>query len=275
MNYKHLSLTVSLAGLALLVAPIAADAQTTIRMGAGTSTPRVRAALASSTSAEATRAERAKEKAAKEIDRRIESLNKMLTNVTALSKVSDVFKGNLKTNVQTQIDSLTALKAKIESDTDLPTLKEDIKKITESYRVYMVVMPQARISAAADRMATIINMFLGTGTKLQARINTAKADGKDTTEAQKLIDDMAAKLASAKGHAEAALNAVTPLVPDNGDKAVATSNQEAIKKAQAELKLAQADITAARKDMAAIVKALGTLKALPQASSTTPAASSN
>ncbi len=276
MNTKYTSLAITVATTALLALPLLTSAQT-IRMGAGanassTAQARVRAALASTTATEAARAERAKEKAVKEIDRRIESLNKLMANVTAMVKVSDVFKNNLKTNIDTQINSLTALKTKIEADTDLATLKADIKMIAESYRVYMVVMPQARISAAADRMATIINMFIGTGTKLQARVNTEKTAGKDTTEAQKLLDDMAVKITSAKTHAEEAVNLVTPLVPDNGDKTVMASNEAAIKKAQAELKLAQADIVAARKDLTGVIKALGGLKAAAQASSSAPVA---
>jgi hypothetical protein len=225
-----------------------------------------RAKVTASSTAETTRAERAKDKASQEIDRRVASLNALLTRVTAMTKVSDQLKANLKANVQNEIDAFNALKVKIDADTDLATLKTDVQSVTQSYRVYMLVLPQGRITAASDRMATVITMMASVGTKLQARINTAKGAGSDTSKLEEALTDLGTKLTSAQTHAQAAVGAIAPLVPDQGDKTVQEKNDAAIKSAQAEIKAGTADLVDARKDIAAIIKGLGTLKASASAS---------
>jgi hypothetical protein len=225
----------------------------------------VRAKVMASSTADTTRAARAKDKAAQEIDRRIAALNDLMLRVQAMNKVTDTLKTNLKSNVQLEIDGFTALKAKIEADTDLATLKTDIKSVTDSYRIFMLVIPQGRISAAADRMATVINMMAAMGAKLQARITSAKTAGADTTAMEAALASLGTKLGSAQAHAQESINVTAPLVPDNGDKTVMASNNAALKKAVDEIKAGQADIAAGRKDIETIIKGL---KASASASTT-------
>lgn len=227
-----------------------------------------RATVTASSTAETTRAARAKEKAAQEIDRRIASLNAMLARITAMKKVNDALKTNLTTNVNLEIEGFNNLKAKIEADTDLATLKTDVQSVTQSYRIYALVMPQVHISVAADRIATIINMMNSVGGKLQARITSAKAAGNNTTAAETALTDLGTKLQSAQTHAQASITLVAPLVPDQGDKTVQASNEAKIKEAQAELKAAQADLVAARKDITTIIKEIKGYKAEGSASTT-------
>ncbi len=266
---KHFT-TASIASITLaasLLVPMFAFAQA--GAAPADSGARVRANITASSTAETARIARAKDKAVQEVDRRVAALNALLTRVEAMNKVSDTLKANIKTNVQTQIDGLIALKAKVEADTDLAMLKTDIKSITESYRVFMLVIPQGRIAAASDRMATIINMMASTGAKLQARINAATQAGNDTTAISAALTDLGAQLTAAQTHAQAAINIVAPLVPDNGDKTVKASNEAALSKAREELKAGQAAIVLGRKDIATLLKGLKGMKAAPAASSTT------
>ncbi len=203
---------------------------------------------------------RAKEKANKEIDRRINALNELVARIGGMSKISPEFKQNLTTNVQNQINLLTALKTKIEGDTDGATLKADIKSITQTHRVFVLLMPQARIAAAADREATLINMFIGLGTKLQARLNDAQQKGADITALAAALTDMEAKLKSAQTHAQAAVIGSATLAPDEGDAAKMKANTDALKAARAEIVAAQKDLNDARKDAETIIKGLRTLK---------------
>lgn len=250
------------------VVPTSAAANITTSANADAGGAHVRAKVMASSTADTTRAARAKDKASQEIDRRIAALNSLLARVQSMGKVSDALKANLKTNIQTEIDGFTGLKAKIEADTDLATLKADVQSITQSYRIFMLVMPQGRIAASADRAATIISMMAGIGTKLQARINAATQGGSDTTALAAAITDLVAKLSSAQTHAQLAVTIVGPLVPDNGDKTVMASNDAALKKANDELKAAQADLASGRKDIETIVKGLRSLKPAATASST-------
>ncbi len=252
----------------LALAQTNATVQTTSAVTAPGAKVGVRATITASSTAETTRAARAKERAAQEIDRRIASLNAMLVRVTAMKKITAELKANLKQNVELEIQGFTALKEKIEADTDLATLKTDIQSVTQSYRIYALVMPQVHISVAADRMATIINMMVASGAKLQARINTAKSAGNDTTALETALQTLGTKLQSAQAHAQASVNLIAPLVPDQGDKTVQASNEAAIKNAQAEIKAGHADLVAARKEIGNIIKGLGTMKASATASTT-------
>ena len=199
---------------------------------------------------------RAKDKANKEIDRRIKALNDLVTRISGMTKISEEFKKNLNTNVQTQITLLTALKAKIAADTDGVTLREDVKSITSSYRVFALVMPQARIAAAADREATLINMMIGLGTKLQTRLVEAQQGGADISVLAAALANMDTKLRSAQTHAQAAVVGTATLVPDEGDQAKMKANTDALKAARAEIVAAHKDLNDARKDADTITKGL-------------------
>jgi hypothetical protein len=231
----------------------------------------VRAAIVASTTAETTRAARAKEKAAQEIDRRIAALNALLVRVTAMKKVSELFKTNLKTNVENQISVLTALRAKIDADTDLAVLKEDIASITSNHRIYMLVIPQGRILTAADRAATTINMMAGLGAKLQARIQAEKDAGRDTASLEATLVAFAAKLDSAAVHAQTAVTLIAPLTPDEGVASAKAANEKALKDAHAEIKAAHTELVAARQDIAVMVSGLAKLRADAAAGTTTGA----
>lgn len=199
---------------------------------------------------------RAKTKADTEIDRRIKALTELNTRVSAMTKVTADFKQNLATNIQTQITGLTALKAKIDADEDGATLRTDVQSVTQAYRVFALVMPQARIAAAADREATIINMLAGIGTKLQARIAAAGTAGVDVSAMNTALTDMGTKLASAQTHAQAAVNNSATLTPDGGDKDKMKTNTDALVAARKEVEAARQDLVAARKDVDVILKGL-------------------
>lgn len=258
--FKNFTLAVAvLLGLATL-APVFALAQTNVGVSASTSV---------SGSAKFTALEtKAKDKGDKEIDRRIAALNDLNTRVQAMQRVSDAFKQSLNATISAEISSLTALKAKIDGDTDSATLKADIKSITDGYRIFALVLPQGRIAAAADRIATIVNMLGTLGSKLQARVQTAGAAGNDVTALNALLADMSAQLSDAQTQAQAAITVSATLQPDGGDKTKMASNLSALKQARADIVAAQKDLAAARKDVGQIVAGLAKFNANANASST-------
>jgi hypothetical protein len=185
-----------------------------------------------------------------------------------MQKVTDAFKQGISASMTNEINTLTSLKAKIDADTDVATLKVDIKSITDSYRVFALVLPQGRIAAAADREVELVSMMSTLGSKLQARVQAAQQGGTDVTAMTASVTDMAAKLKDAQTQAEAAVTASASLTPDGGDATKMKSNQTALAQARTDLKASQADIVAARKDVATIVKALATAKPAATASTT-------
>ncbi len=214
--------------------------------------------------------ESAKERADREIKRRIESMNSLMSRIKEMKKVNDTDKGTLNTQMQSQIDALNALDSKIQADTDPTVLKEDVKLITESYRIYNLVMPRNKIIAQADRIVTTAEELGTAGAKIETRMLAAKTAGKDTTKLEITLADMKSKVSDAVLQAQNAVAAVVGLVPDQGGKTIMKTNQDALAKARQALKTGIADLKAAQADARLIHKGLKVLGAVtPGATNTT------
>ncbi len=187
-------------------------------------------------------------RADQEITRRTEALTKLSTRVSEMKKVSIESKAILSEKIQAEQANLNVLKTKIDSAVDKEALKADIKSITESYRIFMLIMPQIQVLTAVDRINTISATMTDVGTKLQTRITEAETQGKDVTELQKLMANYNTKVADAKTKASTASAYVSNLTPDNGDNAVKLTNTEALKKARADIKVAHEALQNARQD---------------------------
>ena len=209
-----------------------------------------------------------RDRAHQEIQRRITALQELTTSIGAMIRVSDEIKTSISATLSSQIAAMTALDTKIAADTDIDTLKVDIKSITGGYRIFALVMPQGRITAAADRIKTIDASLTTLSGKLTTRITAAQTSGKDVSALTTLSTDMNAKIADAGVQADAAVTLVATLTLDNGDKAKMTANQQALKDARAKIKAAQTDVQAARKDAGAILDGLKALNAAVSASTT-------
>lgn len=198
-------------------------------------------------------------KALAQIDTRIKALSVLQARINEMQRVSASQKTSLNATLQTAIGEMTTLKAKIAADTDNAVLKADIQSITKSYRIYLLVLPQGRITAAADRIMGTSAILTELAGKLQVRITEAQAAGKDTTALTASLTDMNAKIADANVQANAAITLIANLKPDNGDKAVFEANQKALKDARAKIKLGTTDLQAARKDAGSIIKGLSAM----------------
>jgi len=227
--------------LSLILVPVSADAALGV------------SANASSSVNVMTKMDKAKDRANREIDRRVAALNKLNNRVGEMVKVSASEKASLSSSIQAQISILNALKIKIDADTDATVLTTDIKSITSSYRIFLLVIPQGAIIAAADRVETVADLMTTLSAKLQTRIAaTSTIDASATT----LLADMNAKVSAAAASAVAAQNEVSALVPDNGNATVQASNKAALLDARAKIKVSVTDLEAARADAKNIIKLL-------------------
>lgn len=198
-----------------------------------------------------------------EIDRRVTALNKLLTKVTTVKRLTDAQKSTFTSGIQGQITTLTNLKAKIDADTDIATLRTDIQLIVKSYRIFAVYMPQVEIMVHADRLLALVDQMNQISTKLQARIDAAKAAGHDTASMQSLMTDRTSKLADATTQANNAINTVMPLTPDGYP-----GNRSALMSARSMLQTARRDLVAAEKDASEVRR---TLKSFGKSGSPTTA----
>ncbi|MEI7720112.1 MAG: hypothetical protein WCI89_02805 [bacterium] len=231
----------------------------TLAFAAATTTP----AGASKAAAKMTAA---KARADQEIDRRVATLNEVTDRVGVMQEVQADFKQNLAGAVSGQVAAFAALKAKIDAETDPTLLKSEVQSINESYRVYALLVPQARIATAADRVVTLTRMMTILGSKLQARIAAAQTAGTDISALSKTLGDLSQKLSDANAQAQSAVSVSVSLVPDEGDKVKMAANAAALKTAHTAVGVAQKDLKDSRKDIATILKGLNV--SLSAASST-------
>ncbi len=217
----------------------------------------------------AARVAQAKSKANLEIDRRVTGLTKLIVRIQEMKKINDSEKSSLTGIVQNEINSLNSLKAKIAADTDVAALKADVQSITKSYRIYALVIPQATIMAAADRILGTVSSTNELVIKIQARITEAQTAGTDVSSLQATLADLTAKLADANTQAQTAITQVSGLVPDEGDQAKFDANKQVLKDAREKIRTAHQDLQTARKDAGTIVKAIRGFKK-PSPATTTP-----
>lgn len=216
----------------------------------------------------AERMTKAKDRAGQEIGRRTDGLTKLSARINDMKHISAEQKASLSASISAQIDALASLKTKVDADTEVDVLTTDLQSITQSYRIYALVMPQVSLIAAADRANELAVSFTDVDTKLDARIDAAKTAGKDVAAVAKLRADIDTKLADSKVQSDAAVALVAGLTPDNGDKTKADANHKALVDAQAKIKAANTDLKAAREDVRKITVAIKGMKIEAKANAT-------
>ena len=248
------------AGAVILSIATVAFAQTGAAVTAGTS---VSAGGTNISANMQLRITKGKSRADQEVQRRIDLLNALSAKVQTMGHISASEKSDISATVSSQIASLDTLKAKIDADGDITTLRSDIQSIVKAYRIFMLIIPRGRIDVAADRINTVASSMTTFAAALQTRISAATGD---TSALSASLSDMNAKVSAAQTQANASVSAVAALQPDNGDKTVETSNAAALKNARANLQAAFADLKTARQDAGTIVKALEQMNAAANAS---------
>ena len=202
---------------------------------------------------------RAQDRADQEITRRIDALNKLNDRVNNMVKLSADEKSNLSATIQSQITLMNTLQAQIATDAadnSTSSLKADIQSITKAYRIFMLIIPQGALDAAADRIMNVGDALSTISGKLQTRISAAQTAGHDTSAAVTLLADMNAKIADANTQSSAAVTETSSLKPDNGDQTIMQANVAAMKDARSKLHASQQDLVTARKDAGQIVQML-------------------
>lgn len=246
-------ITVAAAQMAA-AAPTDNGALTTVRNGNATSTARV-AKNKTAGNGQKLMAQ-IQEKSNKEIDRRLESLDKLSTRVESMKKITEEEKSAVIAQLKIQIGALSALKAKITTATSTASTLEYEKKITDEHRIYALVIPRGYINASVDRINNMALKLEGLSAKLSAKIVAAKSAGSDVSKLLENSTALNAKIAEAKAKANAAKNSVAGLVPDNGDVVKAQANRNALIAARTAIKDAGKDLNSARDAANIIAKEL-------------------
>jgi hypothetical protein len=196
-----------------------------------------------------------KQRASVEITRRISSLTQLISKVNGLKRLSDSQKANFVSQLQNQIAALQTLKTKIAADTDVETLRSDVKSIVDSYRIYAVFMPQLRILVAADVMMSSVDQLTVYAGKLQVRIAALQSGGANTSSLETMMIDMKQKLSDAATQLQNATTTVLGLTPSGYP-----GNLTSLRTAQKQLQTAHQDLSDARLDAVKILRGIKSLE---------------
>jgi len=179
-----------------------------------------------------------------EIDRRIATLTTLATRVAASRHLTDTDRARLSKEADNEKAGLTSLKTKINADTDLATLRTDVHAIVVDYRVYVLVVPQVRLTTAADAVLDLSDRFTTLDQRLHDRIARAKAAGNDVAALESALSDAEAKVAAAKQLAVPVPDQLGPLTPAGypGNRSTLLSARQALRDARTDLRAARADV---------------------------------
>jgi hypothetical protein len=175
------------------------------------------------------------------IARRLDTLARLAPRARDNRYLSDAHRAALVDLIASQTGGLTALDAKIQADTDLETLKADVKSIVTDYRVYLLTVSKAHLVIGADTELAAAAKLDEVAARLQTKIDAATAAGKDVTAAQGHLDTMKAKVGDIRAAASSVPDAVLALVPQDYP-----GNKPALEAGQASLKTGRAATQAAR-----------------------------
>ena len=183
------------------------------------------------------------------INTRLNSLNSLKAKIVA-SKLTAEQKESLNAKIDDRIAKLTDLAAQIKVGTDIEAVRAQVKSIFTDYRIYAVFLPQI----SSDRnLYTLINyadkLLTDTVVKIQARIDAAKAKGKDVAAKQAALDNAKTKLPELKIKAQeliAKADALTPVDYPTNSKTVLAAVRTGIKEIRVQLNALNSTIRNAR-----------------------------
>jgi septal ring factor EnvC (AmiA/AmiB activator) len=200
------------------------------------------------------RVDNLKERANREVERRITTLNKLVSQISSIKKLTPDQKTAFSSEIQKNVSDLSSLKAKIGAETDLATVKSDVKSIVDSYKIFGVFMPKIHLLAAVNKTEQAQIKLSTIATRLETQISTLKTVGKDVAGMEADLAEMKAKLTDAKTKITALQAKIIAVTTDGypGNKGVLVDGKNDL----AEIKK---DLATARTDAKKIVNAIKSL----------------
>ncbi len=192
-----------------------------------------------------------------EIDRRIDDLGTVRARVVASVVMTDGHQTTVLRIIDSTTHDLRALRAEIHADTDLAELTADLRRIAHDFRVYVLVIPQAHLTNAADAVIAIGRRFDAFHEKATGYIERAKAAGYDTTTAEEALASMNRHVAAAEKLVDGLADKVLELTPADWNDGTA---KPILDEARRDLRQAREELRAARADAKAVIDALRALR---------------
>jgi hypothetical protein len=131
-----------------------------------------------------------KDKATKEITRRVERLTKLLNRLLEMKRLSDTQKAALTKDISDTINNLKQQQDVINADTDITLLRQHVREIRDNYRIYALYMPKMHILVGADVITQLSTKLSEIAQKrgvsdqgVQSHLTTAQTKAQEATNA--------------------------------------------------------------------------------------------
>lgn len=204
---------------ATVALPLAAQAEP------GPSTTRTTSAAAAQ--AKADRLDDLQARCDAQITRRTTTLDELARTVTADSGLPPTVAGPLQARLADDKAGLTSLRGQIDAATDVATARGLCQQIVNDYRVYVLVVPQVRLSLASAHELAMATKLDGVQAKLATLVAEAKARGRDVGDAESLLADLTTNVDAARTKATPVATTVLALTPAQYDAGTARPVLEA------------------------------------------------
>jgi hypothetical protein len=156
-----------------------------------------------------------KDRAAREIDRRLKTIDRLEFEIGMNDYVTDDHASQLLSELASSSAGLTALGEEIAAATTIDELRVLVPKIAEDYRIYLVVAPKVAETLASDTLVGVSSRFDEVGARIQDAIDRATEAGYDVSDAQSELDEMRRLVAEGVGLADPVAETVLPLQPSD------------------------------------------------------------
>lgn len=158
--------------------------------------------------------ERLRERAKSAIEKRIESLNRLKSRVESMARLRDADEQNILDAINENVEALKNLRNQIENESDVEKLKIMIQSIFYDYRVFAVTIPQMRSFAIVGKGEYVTDKIKDEIIpRIEAAIEKAKENGKDTAKAEEYLDNIERYLAEMESNLASALKEFSQMEP--------------------------------------------------------------
>jgi hypothetical protein len=184
------------------------------------------------------------------VDRRLDRLDRANERIRGARHLTDAHQTMLTDQLTATAASLTRLRGKIVSEAG-DALKEDCRSVAVDHRVYVLVLPRARLVAAGDAELAAVGKFVDVARKLEAAIDKAADAGRDMTEERADLASMRAYVDSARDGASGIAGSILDLTPAdwNADHTVLDPARKAAIDARLDLRSAHRLANEIRQDL--------------------------
>lgn len=184
------------------------------------------------------------------IERRQTAISTAKSTLANHAAITDADRATLNATLDRTAAGLRGVGQELAGDTTASAALPDYESIFTDYRVYALVLPQVRLTTAADAMTgKVIPRLKQAQAKLQQALNAAPAKNTDAVKAA--MSDLGTKIAAI----ETQLNGLSSQVLSYS-VADYNANHAILAPARSHLRTAASDSAAAAKDIAAVTKAL-------------------